>query len=132
MMICACCEKDFTPNSSRGEQRFCSPACRWRAKNRRQRAGVAALSARPDADLGNDTGPSTASRRDIEADAANPAPQRVQAVADMLNPTIEAIRRELAEQKDIVWTNNEIRHAAWRMRVAPTAVRNALNPMFRG
>jgi hypothetical protein len=46
-------------------------------------------------------------------------------VAMMLNPTIEAIRRELAGWK--IEDGRTIRTIARRMRVAPTAVREALN-----
>jgi hypothetical protein len=46
-------------------------------------------------------------------------------IAAMLNPTIEAIRLELAGWK--IEDERTIHIIAWRMRVAPTAVREALN-----
>lgn len=46
-------------------------------------------------------------------------------IASMLNPTIEAIRQELEGWK--IEDERTIRIIAWRMRVAPTAVREALN-----
>jgi hypothetical protein len=46
-------------------------------------------------------------------------------IAGMLNPTIEAIRHELAGWN--IKDERTIRIIAWRMRVAPTAVREALN-----
>ena len=42
----------------------------------------------------------------------------------MLNPTIEAIRRELAGWK--IEDERTIHIIAWRMKVAPTAVREKL------
>jgi hypothetical protein len=46
-------------------------------------------------------------------------------IAGTLNPTIEAIRHELTGWK--IEDERTIRIIAWRMRVAPTAVREALN-----
>jgi hypothetical protein len=66
------------------------------------------------------------SRGDIEKDSANVAPERQVMVADMANPTIEAIRHELAGQ--ILDGEDAIRRTAFRMRVAPTAIREAMKP----
>ena len=45
-------------------------------------------------------------------------------IASMLNPTPEAIRQELAGWK--IEDERTIHIIAWRMRVAPSAVREAL------
>ena len=47
-------------------------------------------------------------------------------IAAMLNPTIEAIQRVLTGWK--IEDERTLRIIAWRMRVAPTAVRGALEP----
>lgn len=116
-IACLACGKQFTP--WRGK-RYCSETCRKSGENQRRRAV-------PDPMRGDGMGKGTS--RPLRGDETALGDPQLAAgcsrIAAMLNPTIEAIRRELAE-----WSLKDertIRAIAWRMKVAPTAVREALN-----
>jgi hypothetical protein len=122
---CPSCGKMFTP--WRGK-RFCSEQCRKRDENKRRRAidearGEAAspLTGFPRKDAIRELrGDGTALGEPLAELAAG-----IARIAGMLNPTIEAIRQELAGWK--IEDERTIQTIARRMRVAPTAVREALN-----
>jgi hypothetical protein len=120
------CGKQFT--SWRGK-RFCSEVCRKRDQNKRLRtaAGGYADDVEP---VRRDDMRKVASRplRRDETALVEPLAELAAGftrIAGMLNPTIEAIREELAGWK--IEDERTIHIIAWRMRVAPTAVREALN-----
>jgi endogenous inhibitor of DNA gyrase (YacG/DUF329 family) len=123
---CAQCGKLFT--SWRGK-RFCSEQCRKRDQNKRLRAAAGRVIDDVDPVRRDDTSkaPSRPLRRD-ETALGEPLAELAAGfsrIAGMLNPTIEAIRHELTGWK--IEDERTIRIIAWRMRVAPTAVREALN-----
>ena len=123
---CAQCGKLFT--SWRGK-RFCSEQCRKRDENRRLRAASAGAIGDADPVRGDDT--SKAPPRPLRGDETalgEPLAELAggfSRIAGMLNPTVEAIRHELTGWN--IKDERTIRIIAWRMRVAPTAVREALN-----
>jgi hypothetical protein len=127
---CAQCGKLFT--SWRGK-RFCSERCRKRDQNKRLRAASSGNpSGNPDVSepVRRDDTRKAASRplRRDETALVEPLAELADGmarIAGMLNPTIEAMRQELAGWK--IEDDRTIRIIAWRMRVAPTAVREALN-----
>lgn len=123
---CPSCGKEFTP--WRGKK-FCSETCRKRDENKRLRAASARITDAPDHERGDDMG-KVASRplRGDETALGEPLAELaagISRIAGMLNPTIEAIRHELEGWK--IEDERTIRLIAWRMRVAATAVREALN-----
>ena len=123
---CPQCGRQFTP--WRGKK-FCSELCRKRDENRRLRAASAGEPAVPDLVRGDDTSkaPSRSLRGD-ETALGEPLAELANGmarIAGMLNPTIEAIRQELAGWK--IEDERTIQTIARRMRVAPTAVHEALN-----
>lgn len=123
---CPQCGRQFTP--WRGK-RFCSELCRKRDENKRLRAASAGEPDAPVLVRGDDTSkaPSRPLRGD-ETALGEPLAELssgMARIAGMLNPTIEAIRQELAGWK--IEDKRTIQTIARRMRVAPTAVREALN-----
>jgi endogenous inhibitor of DNA gyrase (YacG/DUF329 family) len=123
---CPQCGRQFTP--WRGK-RFCSELCRKRDENRRLRAASAGELAVLDPVRGDDASkaPSRPLRGD-ETALGEPLAELANGmarIAGMLNPTIEAIRQELTGWK--IEDERTIQTIARRMRVAPTAVREALN-----
>jgi endogenous inhibitor of DNA gyrase (YacG/DUF329 family) len=123
---CPQCGRQFTP--WRGK-RFCSELCRKRDENRRLRAASAGELAVLDPVRGDDTSkaPSRPLRGD-ETALGEPLAELANGmarIAGMLDPTIEAIQQELAGWK--IEDKRTIQTIARRMRVAPTAVREALN-----
>ena len=123
---CPQCGRQFTP--WRGK-RFCSERCRKRDENKRLREAAGGVIDVPDRVRGDDT--SKAPFRSLRGDQtalAEPLSELAAGfsrIAGMLNPTIEAMRLELAGWN--IKDERTIRIIAWRMRVAPTAVREALN-----
>jgi endogenous inhibitor of DNA gyrase (YacG/DUF329 family) len=123
---CPQCGRQFTP--WRGK-RFCSELCRKRDQNKRLRAACSRAidDAEPVRRDDMSKVPSRPLRRD-ETALGEPLAELADGMAHisgMLNPTIEAIRQELTGWK--IEDERTIRIIAWRMRVAPTAVREALN-----
>ena len=123
---CAQCGKLFT--SWRGK-RFCSERCRKRDQNKRLRQAAGGNPDAPEPMRRDDTrkAASRPLRRD-ETALVEPLAELADGmarIAGMLNPTIEAMRQELAGWN--IKDDRTIRIVAWRMRVAPTAVREALN-----
>ena len=122
---CPQCGKQFTP--WRGK-RFCSEVCRKRDENKRLRAAAGSELDAPDPVRGDET--SKAPSRPLRGDETALAEPLVELaagisrIAGMLNPTPEAIRQELAGWK--IEDERTIHIIAWRMRVAPSAVREAL------
>ena len=123
---CAQCGKLFT--SWRGK-RFCSERCRKRDQNKRLRAAASGDPDVPDPVRRDDT--SKAASRPLRRDETalmEPLTELAAGfsrIAGMLNPTIEAMRLELAGWN--IKDERTIQTIARRMRVAPTAVREALN-----
>ena len=122
---CLQCGQPFTP--WRGK-RFCSEQCRKRDENKRLRAAASGDADATEPVRGDDTSkvPSRPLRGD-ETALCEPLAELAAGfsrIASMLNPTIEAIRQELAGWK--IEDERTVRIIAWRMRVAPTAVREAL------
>jgi|SRR5580693_2665615 endogenous inhibitor of DNA gyrase (YacG/DUF329 family) len=123
---CPQCGRQFTP--WRGK-RFCSEVCRKRDENKRLRAASAGMPDAPEPVRGDDT--SKAASRPLRGDETalcEPLAELaagISRIAGMLNPAIEAIRQELAGWK--IEDERTIQTIARRMRVAPTAVREALN-----
>ena len=123
---CPHCGKLFTP--WRGK-RFCSEVCRKRDENKRLRAAASGITGAPEPVRGDDVR-KAASRplRGDETALGEPLAELAggfSRIAAMLNPTVEAIRHELTGWN--IKDERTIRIIAWRMRVAPTAVREALN-----
>lgn len=123
---CPQCGKQFTP--WRGKK-FCSEVCRKRDENKRLRAEASGTADAPEPVRGDDMR-KAASRplRGDETALVEPLAELAAGfsrIASMLNPTPEAIRQELAGWN--IKDERTIRIIAWRMRVAPTAVREALN-----
>ena len=125
MAACPSCGKQFTP--WRGK-RFCSETCRKRDQNKRLRAAAGGSVDAPDPVRRDDSGKvaSRPLRRDETAlmEPLTELADGCSRIAAMLNPTIEAIRRELAGWK--IEDERTINIIAWRMKVAPTAVREKL------
>lgn len=123
---CPQCGRQFTP--WRGK-RFCSERCRKRDENKRLREAAGGVIDAPDLVRGDDTSkaPSRPLRGDETAlgEPLSELAVGMARVSGMLNPTIEAIRNELTGWN--IKDERTIRIIAWRMRVAPTAVREALN-----
>ena len=119
---CPQCGRQFTP--WRGK-RFCSEVCLKRDENKRRRAfagEVTSDATGTEPVRGDDT--KKAASRPLRGDetALGAGFSRI---AGMLNPTIEAIRHELTGWN--IEDERTIHIIAWRMKVAPTAVREALN-----
>jgi len=124
-LACPQCGKLFTP--WRGK-RFCSEPCRKRDQNKRLRAAAGQEPASPDPVRrdGSTEDPSRSLRRD-ETALMEPLVELAEGMARisaMTNPTIEAITRELRGWR--IEDERTIQTIAQRMRVAPSAVRQAL------
>jgi hypothetical protein len=122
---CPQCGKLFT--SWRGK-RFCSEVCRKRDENKRRRAIDDARGEAAPPLTGFPRKDAIRALRGDETALVEPLAELAAGftrIALMLNPTIEAIRHELTGWN--IKDERTIRIIAWRMRVAPTAVREALN-----
>lgn len=127
LRTCSSCKKQFTLR--RRGKRYCSETCRKREENKRLRTAAGGYADATEPVRGDDMmkaasrplrGDQTALGEPLAELAAG-----ISRIAAMLNPTIEAIRRELTGWN--IKDERTIRIIAWRMRVAPTAVREALN-----
>ena len=122
---CPNCGKLFT--RWRGKT-FCSEKCRKRAENKRLRGLVDATAAVPAAPLKGFARKDALRglRRDQTAlcEPLTELAEGFKRIAAMVNPTIEAIRFELSGWR--IEDERTIHMIAWRMKVAPTAVREAL------